>query len=93
MPTTECCLHCHYGKAAEIGLATDGSAHGQVRFAGIIHPGLIGTAPSQELLDMWNKREKALVDEGEKAISLGTVLHTRPLGTSLLYTKAVSVMC
>ena len=52
----------------------------QVRFAGIIHPGLIGTAPSQELLEMWNKREKALVDAGEKAVSLGTVLHTRPLG-------------
>ena len=24
-----------------------------VRFAGLIHPGLIGTAPSKELLDMW----------------------------------------
>jgi formamidase len=33
-----------------------------VRFAGIIHPGLIGTAPSQELLDEWNAREKKLVD-------------------------------
>lgn len=32
-----------------------------VRFAGIIHPGLIGTAPSRKLLDEWNKREKALV--------------------------------
>ncbi len=27
-----------------------------VKFAGIIHPGLIGTAPSQELLDIWNAR-------------------------------------
>lgn len=33
-----------------------------VRFAGVTHPGLIGTAPSQELLDLWNKREGALVD-------------------------------
>lgn len=33
-----------------------------VRFAGIIHPGLIGCAPSQKLLDTWNKREKALFD-------------------------------
>ena len=30
-----------------------------VRFAGLIHPGLIGTAPSTELLNMWNTREKA----------------------------------
>jgi len=33
-----------------------------VRFVGIPHPGLIGTAPSQDLLNKWNQREKALVD-------------------------------
>ncbi|MEO0802740.1 MAG: formamidase [Cyanobacteria bacterium J06642_2] len=38
-----------------------------VRFAGITHPGLIGCAPSQELLNTWNKREKALVDAGNAA--------------------------
>lgn len=32
-----------------------------VRFAGIPHPGLIGTAPSAELLATWNKREGALI--------------------------------
>ena len=32
-----------------------------VRFVGIIHPGLIGCAPSQKLLDQWNKREADLV--------------------------------
>jgi formamidase len=32
-----------------------------VRFAGIIHPGLIGCAPSAELLATWNKREAELV--------------------------------
>jgi formamidase len=32
-----------------------------VRFAGLTHPGLIGCAPSQELLNMWNKREAALI--------------------------------
>ncbi|KAL1410349.1 hypothetical protein Q8F55_004357 [Vanrija albida] len=32
-----------------------------VRFAGIPHPGLIGTAPSQALLDTWNARERGLV--------------------------------
>jgi formamidase len=35
-----------------------------VKFAGIPHPGLIGCAPSKQLLDTWNKREKALVDKG-----------------------------
>ena len=33
-----------------------------VRFAGIVHPGLIGCAPSSELLKTWNTREKELVD-------------------------------
>jgi len=32
-----------------------------VRFAGIMHPGLIGCMPSKELLAEWNKRETALV--------------------------------
>lgn len=50
-----------------------------VEFPGIIHPGLIGTAPSQDLLDIWNKREKELVDNGPDAITLGKHLHTRPL--------------
>ncbi|MDL5360824.1 formamidase [Halalkalicoccus sp. NIPERK01] len=33
-----------------------------VRFEGKIHPGLVGTAPSQELLEAWNDREQALMD-------------------------------
>jgi hypothetical protein len=32
-----------------------------VKFAGITHPGLIGCAPSHELLATWNKREAELV--------------------------------
>ena len=52
-----------------------------VRFAGLIHPGLIGTAPSAELLEMWNTRETALCNElgtpNEK--TLCACLHTRPL--------------
>ena len=32
-----------------------------MRFAGITHPGLIGCAPSQELLNEWNRRETELV--------------------------------
>ncbi|MDR5171753.1 acetamidase/formamidase family protein [Methylobacillus flagellatus] len=32
-----------------------------VKFAGIMHPGLIGCLPSRELLDTWNKREADLI--------------------------------
>jgi formamidase len=52
-----------------------------VRFAGLIHPGLIGTAPSMELLRMWNTREAKLVREEGTAEekTLCGCLHTRPL--------------
>lgn len=33
-----------------------------VRFPGMIHPGLMGTAPSHELLLAWNKREQELLN-------------------------------
>ncbi|MGI5169563.1 formamidase [Spirillospora sp. CA-253888] len=33
-----------------------------VRFTGIAHPGLFGTAPSAGLLARWNRREQALID-------------------------------
>lgn len=33
-----------------------------VAFEGLIHPGLMGTAPSAELLATWNRREQALID-------------------------------
>ncbi|KAH9930082.1 Acetamidase/Formamidase [Fomitopsis serialis] len=39
-----------------------------VRFAGVSHPGLIGTAPSAELLATWNQREAALVDAHPGAV-------------------------
>ncbi len=32
-----------------------------VRYAGLIHPGLIGCLPDKNMLDMWNSRESALV--------------------------------
>jgi formamidase len=35
-----------------------------VDFAGLTHPGIIGTAPSHELLEEWNRREQKLIDEG-----------------------------
>lgn len=33
-----------------------------VKYAGLIHPGLIGCLPDRKMLDMWNAREKALFD-------------------------------
>ncbi len=33
-----------------------------VRFAGLIHPGLIGCLPSPGLLETWNSREQAIID-------------------------------
>lgn len=32
-----------------------------VKFAGVMHPGLIGCLPSRELLENWNKREAELI--------------------------------
>lgn len=32
-----------------------------VRFAGLIHPGILGCAPSAEVLAEWNKREGELI--------------------------------
>ncbi|KAJ7239374.1 Acetamidase Formamidase [Mycena haematopus] len=39
-----------------------------VRFAGVSHPGLIGTAPSAELLATWNKREGELIAQHVNAV-------------------------
>ncbi|KAL0570172.1 hypothetical protein V5O48_011791 [Marasmius crinis-equi] len=39
-----------------------------IRFAGVPHPGLIGTAPSAELLATWNEREAALIAQHPKAV-------------------------
>lgn len=33
-----------------------------VSYTGIVHPGLMGTAPSEALLAKWNAREQALID-------------------------------
>jgi formamidase len=33
-----------------------------IRYTGITHPGLFGTAPSADLLAKWNRREQALID-------------------------------
>ncbi|MEM9629169.1 MAG: formamidase [Pseudomonadota bacterium] len=39
-----------------------------VRFAGLIHPGLIGCLPDRNMLDMWNARESALYETNPKRV-------------------------
>ncbi len=56
----------HYPKAAKAiwdfqGIYTASRHIPGVRFAGITHPGLIGCAPSHDLLAKWNKRESELM--------------------------------
>lgn len=43
------------------GIFTSSRHIPDVEFAGILHPGLMGVAPSQEMLDEWNRRENELV--------------------------------
>ncbi|XVF17545.1 hypothetical protein REPUB_Repub10bG0132600 [Reevesia pubescens] len=50
-----------------------------VRFPGLTHPGIIGTAPSMELLNIWNEREREVEENGHKSLKLCEVLHSRPL--------------
>lgn len=50
-----------------------------VRFPGITHPGIIGTAPSMELLNIWNEREREVEENGLNSLKLCEVLHSRPL--------------
>ena len=53
-----------------------------VRFTGITHPGLFGTAPSPELLTEWNRREQALIDTDPQRVP--------PLGLPPLAENAVT---
>lgn len=55
----------HYPEARKAcwdfhGIKTSSRHIPNVEFVGIMHPGLIGCLPSQELLDEWNKRESEL---------------------------------
>ncbi|KAM0923912.1 hypothetical protein ACQ4PT_005217 [Festuca glaucescens] len=50
-----------------------------VRFPGLTHPGIVGTAPSVELLNIWNERERKLTETGHESLKLCEVLHQRPL--------------
>jgi len=44
------------------GMFTSSRHEPGVKYAGLIHPGLIGCLPDRKMLDMWNAREKALID-------------------------------
>ena len=49
-----------------------------VRYAGLIHPGLIGCLPDRKMLDAWNTREKALFDtDPERVPTLAALPNTQ----------------
>lgn len=69
----------HFPEAAKAiwdfqGIYTSSRHIPNVKFAGIIHPGLIGCAPSHELLNTWNKRERELVDSAPDLRTYGAGL-------------------
>lgn len=43
------------------GMFTESRHIPGVRYAGLIHPGLIGCLPDRKMLDVWNQREQALI--------------------------------
>lgn len=48
-----------------------------VHYEGKIHPGLIGTAPSEDLLERWTTREQELIDQHEEDPES---IHNHPTG-------------
>lgn len=59
----------HFPEAAKAiwdldGVMTHSRHIEDVRFPGCAHPGIVGTAPSHELLEEWNEREQELIDRG-----------------------------
>ncbi|KAH9712274.1 Acetamidase/Formamidase family protein [Citrus sinensis] len=49
-----------------------------VRFPGLTHPGIIGTAPSMELLKIWNERESELEETGLQSLKLCEIQEGTP---------------
>ncbi|RQG99242.1 formamidase [Natrarchaeobius oligotrophus] len=49
------------------GVMTHSRHIDDVRFPGVAHPGILGTAPSHELLEEWNRRERELIERGTDA--------------------------
>ncbi|KAF3440839.1 hypothetical protein FNV43_RR19125 [Rhamnella rubrinervis] len=50
-----------------------------VRFPGLTHSEIVGTAPSMQLLNIWNERERELVENEVHSLKLCEVLYQRPL--------------
>ena len=79
----------HFPKAAKAiwdleGVFTSSRHIPGVRFAGITHPGLIGCAPSMELLQEWNRRETELVQTAPDRRTYGAGLSgTEPVLAAL----------
>jgi formamidase len=62
-----------------------------VRYTGITHPGLFGTAPSARLLAQWNAREQALIDTDPHrvpALALPPLVHNALSGMATGETAA-----
>jgi len=59
------------------GMFTESRHVPGVRYAGLIHPGLIGCLPDHKMLDMWNTREKQLFDtDPDRVPALATLPDT-----------------
>lgn len=52
-----------------------------MKFAGLIHPGILGCAPSPEILAEWNRREQELIDT--TSLPKERVVALPPLPTSV----------
>ncbi|KAL9269347.1 Formamidase-like protein [Drosera capensis] len=69
----------HFPYAAKAVWYFEGIYAHSPQIPGMTHPGLIGTAPSHELLSIWNERERQVEETGHKSLTLCEVLHSRPL--------------
>ena len=59
------------------GMFTESRHVPGVRYAGLIHPGLIGCLPDHKMLDMWNTREKQLFNtDPDRVPALATLPDT-----------------
>lgn len=53
-----------------------------VKFAGLIHPGILGCAPSSQVLETWNRREGELIAANtlDRVVALPWVCPGNPSG-------------
>ncbi len=55
-----------------------------MRFAGLIHPGILGCAPSPEVLAEWNRREGELIEANtlDRVVALPPLLENVHAGSA-----------